>query len=207
MTYRLARGLQGGHFPNGAEDVTAALKWIQANISTYGGDPEKVVALGQSAGGQHLATALFVGLLDPDSKPLLRGAALLSAAFTMDTSNPARARVLQDWFNANNLFEINSRWSPAALFRQYYFGTTTTMPRQKLPCELLLTIGEFDADEILEGTFEFISDYRKRFSKVPVLEVLKGHNHASYTFGLGLDDPQYEVVGQRLLSFINSCTV
>ena len=92
------------------------------------------------------------------------------------------------------------------MFRQQYFGTTTTMPRRKLPFELLLTIGEAEADEILEGTFEFVNDYRKRFAKMPVLEVLKGHNHVSYTFGLGLDDPLYDAVGERLLGFIKDCT-
>lgn len=205
VTYRLA--LQGGHHPNGAEDVTAALQWIQANISQHGGDPDKVVALGQSAGGLHLATALFLGKLDPSPKPLLRGAVLLSAPFTTDSSDPSRADVLKDWFQTAHLFEVNQRWGPAAIFRQEFFGTATTPPREKLPCELLMMVGEAEADEILEGTFEFLSDYRKRFSKLPVLEVLKGHNHVSYTFGLGLDEPEYAAVGTRLISFIKESTV
>lgn len=204
MTYRLA--LQGGHYPNGAEDVAAALKWVQSNISTYGGDPDKVVALGQSAGGAHLATAVFLGLLEPNPKPLLHGAVLLSAAFTMDTSHPARQKVLREWYNTNDAFEINGRWSAAALFREQFFGTTTNPPRQKLPCELLLMIGEAEADEILEGTFEFVGDYRKRFTKMPLLEVMKGHNHVSYTFGLGLDEPEYVAVSERLLRFVKDCT-
>lgn len=204
VTYRLA--LQGGHFPDGASDVAVALHWVQANISTYGGDPDKVVALGQSAGGHHLATAVFLGLLDPNPRPLLRGAVLLSAALTTDPSDPARAAALKDWYRTNDVFEINSRWSPAAVFRQQYFGTTTTAPRQQLPFELLLLIGEAEADEILEGTFEFVSDYRKRFGKMPLLEVLKGHNHVSYTLGLGLDEPEYVAVAERLLRFIEQST-
>lgn len=204
MTYRLA--LQGGHSPDGAEDVAAALQWVQSNISTYGGDPDKVVALGQSVGGVHLATAIFLGLLEPNPQPLLRGAVLLSAAFTMNASLPAQRTVLKEWFQTENTFEINGRWSPAALFRQHYFGTTTTEPREKLPCELLLMVGEAEAEEILEGTFEFVGDYRKRFAKMPLLEVMKGHNHVSYTFGLGLDEPEYVAVSERLLGFVKSCT-
>lgn len=204
VTYRLA--LQGGHHPHGAEDVTAALQWIQANISQHGGDPEKVVALGQSAGGLHLATALFLGKLDPNPKPLLRGAVLLSAPFTCSTTDPSRVQVLKDWFQTNDLFELNHRWAPAAIFRQEFFGTSTTPPRKDLPCELLMMVGEAEADEILDGTFDFLSDYRKRFSKLPVLEVLKGHNHVSYTFGLGLDEPEYAAVGTRLISFAEENT-
>ncbi|KAI7788549.1 carboxylesterase type b [Diaporthe eres] len=204
VTYRLA--LQGGHHPHGAEDVTAALKWIQANISQHGGDPDKVVSLGQSAGGLHLATALFLGKLDPSPKPLLRGAVLLSAPFTCSTLDPSRAHVLKEWFQTDDLFEVNHRWAPAAIFRQEFFGTSTTPPRKKLPCELLMMVGEAEADEILDGTFDFLSDYRKRFSKLPVLEVLKGHNHVSYTFGLGLEEPEYAAVGTRLVSFARENT-
>lgn len=204
MTYRLA--LQGGHFPNGAEDVAAALGWVQAHISAYGGDPDKVVAFGQSAGGHHLATAVFLGMLDPNPKSLLRGAVLLSPALTTDPSHPSREAILKEWYKTNSIFEINSRWSPAALFRQQYFGTTTTAPRQKFPCELLMMIGEAEADEILEGIFEFVGDYRKRFAKIPLLEVMKGHNHVSYTFGMGLDEPQYVAVAERLLGFVKDCT-
>ncbi|KAJ0114567.1 carboxylesterase type b [Diaporthe amygdali] len=204
VTYRLA--LQGGHHPNGAEDVASALQWIQANISKHGGDPGKVVAIGQSAGGLHLATAMFLGKLDPNPKPLVHGAVLLSAAFMADSSDPSRASVLKDWFQTDNLFEINQRWSPVAIFRQQFFGTATTPPREKLPCALLMMVGEDEADEILDGTFEFLSDYRKRFSKMPLFEVLKGHNHVSYTFGLGLDEPEYAAVGNRLLAFIKEKT-
>ncbi|ROW04507.1 hypothetical protein VMCG_05044 [Cytospora schulzeri] len=204
MTYRLA--LQGGHFPDGAEDVAAALRWVQSNISAYGGDPDKVVVLGQSAGGVHLATAIFLGLLEPNPKPLLRGAVLLSAVFTMDPGPPPRRQVLKDWYKTDNTFEINGRWSAAALFRQHYLGTTTTVPREKLPCELLLMVGEYDADEILEGTFEFVTDYRKRFAKMPLIEVLKGHNHISYTLGLGFDEPEYVAVSERLLGFVKDST-
>lgn len=204
VTYRLV--FQGGHHPDGADDVTAALQWIQANISKHGGDPGKVVALGQSAGGLHLATALFLGKLDPSPKPLLRGAVLLSAPFTQNSSDPGRTGLLQDWFQTDQIFEVNQRFSPAAIFRQQFFGNATTPPREKLPCELLMMVGEAEADEILDGTFEFLGDYRKRFSKLPVLEVLKGHNHVSYTFGLGLDEPEYAAVGQRLIAFVNEST-
>lgn len=204
VTYRLA--LQGGHHPNGAEDVAAALKWIQANISQHGGDPGKVVALGQSAGAMHLATAMFLGKLDPNPKPILRGAVLLSAPFTTSISDPSRVQVLKEWFQTNDLFEVNQRWAPAAIFRQEFFGTATTPPREELPCELLMMVGEAEADEILDGTFEFLSDYRKRFSKLPLLEVLKGHNHVSYTLGMGLDEPEYTAVGSRLISFIREST-
>lgn len=196
-TYRLA--LQGGHHPHGAEDVAGALAWVRDNIARHGGDPANVFAMGQSAGGFHLFTSLALGYLDGG---LLRGAVALSAPFTVGVDDPERAAAMLDWFQTDKTFEVNGRYGPLALFRQQFFGTTGSAPREGFPCELLMLVGEFEADEILEGTWEFVADYKKRFGKLPILEVMKGHNHVSYSFGLGLDAPEYERVGQRLLGFV-----
>jgi para-nitrobenzyl esterase len=67
---------QGGHSGNyGFLDQNAALKWVQANISRFGGDPGKVIIAGQSFG----AASVFAQLLSPLSKGLFRGAAMWSA--------------------------------------------------------------------------------------------------------------------------------
>jgi acetyl esterase/lipase len=55
-TYRLAPAHQ---FPAAINDVKAAVRWLRANATKYGVDPERIGATGDSAGG-HLA--LFLGL-------------------------------------------------------------------------------------------------------------------------------------------------
>jgi para-nitrobenzyl esterase len=66
---------QGGHSGNyGLMDQIAALRWIQENVARFGGDPDKVVILGQSAGASSVAAQIF----SPLAKGLFRGAAFSS---------------------------------------------------------------------------------------------------------------------------------
>jgi acetyl esterase/lipase len=65
INYRLA---PGSPWPAQMEDVTRALGWIKKNIATYGGDPDRVVVAGGSAGG-HLAALLALTSHDPTWRP------------------------------------------------------------------------------------------------------------------------------------------
>jgi acetyl esterase/lipase len=56
VTYRLAPKYQ---FPAAANDVKAAMRWLRANAEKYQIDPDRIAALGDSAGG-HLAQFLGV---------------------------------------------------------------------------------------------------------------------------------------------------
>ncbi len=67
---------QGGHSGNYAYlDQNAALKWVRDNIAQFGGDPSKVVIMGQSAGAASVAAQVF----SPLSRGLFRGAVMSSA--------------------------------------------------------------------------------------------------------------------------------
>ncbi len=68
-----APGMFEGDFcgPNrGFEDQLAALRWVQQNISGFGGDPGNVTIFGESAGGQSIA----VLVASPASKGLFQRA-------------------------------------------------------------------------------------------------------------------------------------
>jgi acetyl esterase/lipase len=55
-------------WPAQIEDVTRALAWLKKNVAAYGGDPERVVVAGGSAGG-HLAALLALSSDDPTWRP------------------------------------------------------------------------------------------------------------------------------------------
>jgi acetyl esterase/lipase len=66
VNYRLAPGFP---WPAQIEDVTRGLGWIKKNIASFGGDPDRVVVAGGSAGG-HLASLLALSSHDPTWRPV-----------------------------------------------------------------------------------------------------------------------------------------
>jgi len=58
----------------GMTDLVTALKWVQENISSFGGDPDKVMIYGQSGGGSKVTTLLGM----PSAKGLIHRASVQS---------------------------------------------------------------------------------------------------------------------------------
>ncbi|HEY3800792.1 MAG TPA: carboxylesterase family protein [Caulobacteraceae bacterium] len=60
----------------GVADMVASLRWVQANIAAFGGDPGKVMIFGQSGGGSKVSTLLAT----PSAKGLFHRAAIQSGS-------------------------------------------------------------------------------------------------------------------------------
>jgi para-nitrobenzyl esterase len=66
VTFNYRVGLEGFGYVEGTPvnrgllDQVAALEWVQANISAFGGDPARVTVFGQSAGGGSVAALLVM---------------------------------------------------------------------------------------------------------------------------------------------------
>ncbi len=84
-TPELSRESGHGSGNYGLLDMIAGLRWIQANVSKFGGDPAKVTILGHSAGGW--AVSMLAG--SPLAKGLFRGVISESGAnFTPPEDSP-----------------------------------------------------------------------------------------------------------------------
>lgn len=69
---------QGSYGNYGILDQILALKWVQENISAFGGDPQRVTIFGESAGGMSVCTLLAL----PEARQYFQGAIIESGGCT-----------------------------------------------------------------------------------------------------------------------------
>ncbi|MBL8957498.1 MAG: alpha/beta hydrolase [Myxococcaceae bacterium] len=94
INYRLA---PQHRFPAAVEDVCAAWRWLHKNAAGFGGDPNRMVVAGESAGG-NLATALTVAACYRRPEPFARAVfdetpvprAVMPACAYLQVTNPER---------------------------------------------------------------------------------------------------------------------
>jgi len=90
---------------NGQLDVLAGLEWVQRNISNFGGDPENVTIMGESAGGYLVASLLRL----PEAQHLFHKAILQSGVYDV-WDLPVERQEMTRWVmkavNATSLEEL-----------------------------------------------------------------------------------------------------
>jgi acetyl esterase/lipase len=105
INYRLAPKVQ---HPVLIEDVAAAVAWVHEYIDEYGGDPEKIVVMGHSAGA-HLAALVSTDKrkLEAHKKPL----SIIKAAVLLDGAGYDIPSLLSDPFLPKTSMETYTRWA------------------------------------------------------------------------------------------------
>lgn len=72
-----SEALEAGIANNGFRDQRLALQWINENIASFGGDPEKVAIWGESSGAESVSAQVLAyngeNLLGADISLLLQG--------------------------------------------------------------------------------------------------------------------------------------
>ena len=112
-------------WPKNLEDVREAVRWTRLNASRFGIDPERVVAMGESAGG-HLAALLGTypdGPVTPDVPPGSTGVGPVPGEVS------ARVDAVIDFYGPADLADL-TRQSPSAgkAVRQFLGGDPAQRP-------------------------------------------------------------------------------
>jgi arylformamidase len=177
INYRLAPDHM---WPSGAEDVAAAIDWLRANAAQYGGDPQRIVLCGTSAGAVHGAAYLK---LRSDAAVLLRGAVLLSGLYGYTAPDPKDLR--------------------------YYGEAADYADRAPLeavaatPLPLLLACAEFDPPRFQAEFLGLMQDRLARHGTMPRSYIASGHNHYTMAMHLGTSDRR---LADEIIQFVKDIT-
>jgi len=173
MTYRLA---PAHIWPAGGEDVAGAIAWLRENIARYGGDPERIFVMGQSAGAVHVAEAVV--RFSPD----IAGALLVSGIYDVASAPPNQ---FQQAYYGADAAEYPARSTMDGLMR-------TDVP-------LLLGVSEFDPPEFQAQGAAFTAAFAAAHQRFPRLHWLAGHNHLSPVLEIGTAGSDLE---RHIMDFI-----
>ncbi len=179
MAYRLA---PKHPWPAGGEDVAAAVRWAHKNIAAYGGDPERIVLFGHSAGATHVAHYVFDESLQPkDRADGVRGAILQSGIFDPAAAPPGPN--IEAYFGKGR-----ESWHAKSPYGK--------LEGRKIP--LFIVSAELDPPAF-KGESARLRDELCKRRGCPRHTELAGHNHLSEILHLNTAD---DSMGTDLLGFV-----
>jgi triacylglycerol lipase len=166
INYRLA---PQAPFPEAARDLAAAIAWTRANAVRYGGDPDRIILFGHSAGGNHVADYLGNPEVQGEELAAVKGAVLLSPSYPAYPGDP-----LQHPYYGPDA-EPNTK---AGAIRRLLAS----------PVQLFLADAEFDPD-LMQGTANALrTGLCEMPARCPRYVRLKDHNHFTEGMAVGTDD-------------------
>jgi acetyl esterase/lipase len=181
MNYRLA---PDGGWPAAAEDVDLAVLWLLERAESYGGDPRRLVVIGQSAGACHVATWLLEPRFAGGARERIAAAVLLSGFYLAKVPlTPGQ----QAYFGADS--DRYAARSPLNMMR-------------RLPHPVLMTTAEHEPAQLHQHGQALAAALAGAGTSV-TLSQLPNHNHISPLMSIGSNDDQ---VGGLLRRFIASAT-
>jgi triacylglycerol lipase len=167
IDYRLA---PKDPWPAGAKDLASAIAWTKANIAKYGGDPDRIVLFGHSAGANHVADYAAHPEVRGAEGSSVKGVVMLSPAYSTAPSARPNAYYGQD----ADLGSVS--------------GQVTRLTASPYP--LFYGYAEFDPPPMKATAAAVIEGVCKTKSRCPKSVELKDSNHFSEGMALGTSDQQ-----------------
>ena len=186
-TYRLAPEYR---WPSGGEDVGHVVAWLRANAAVFGGDPERIFVIGQSAGGTHVATWALDRSLHGPSGPGISGAVLLSPVLApcdqqYNPGTPPPHRLA--YFGSNE-----EAWADMNLLNHVSPGHPP----------FFISVAEFEPPDLQWSAPALVATLMRVDRQMPWFRYLTGHNHVSPAMQINLEG---DTLGPEIVDFIRQC--
>jgi acetyl esterase/lipase len=180
-TYRLA---PAHPWPAGTEDLRGTIAWLRAHIVEHGGDPERIVLMGQSAGATHVASYVAFAAHHAAPGGGIAAAVLMSGiydfvAYKEDTIVPYLGPDRTMYAERAPIGEIAS----------------TTIP-------VMFGCSEFDPPAFHAQAAALFDAFFAHTKRIPNFLYLPGHNHISQVAHLGAAGADDPLLAYRLREFI-----
>lgn len=183
-TYRLAPAHK---WPSGGEDVGRVVRWLRGNAVRYGGDPERIFLLGQSAGATHIATWTFMESVHGAEGPRVAGAMLVSGVYAAQHPDYGMEapRPNQVAYYGDDLL----KWPAMAPFAHLKADAPP----------VLMTVSEYEPYYFQWPSLALAASILKRSRRMPRFLTLPDHNHVSPALQIGCE---IDTLGDALREFI-----
>src|SRR5690606_6723278 len=164
VNYRLAPEAM---WPDGREDLTAAILHLAEHAGEYGIAPGRIVITGTSAGGTHVADVVA---RPGDAEPHLLGAAMISGIYDLLIAEA-------DQFKPQYYGADRAGWGVAS--------TKAALAQTSLPC--FYTVSELDPPDFQRQAMALAKARLDETGQWPLMHVLAGHNHVSAAMQIGCE--------------------
>lgn len=152
----------------GVLDQLEALRWVQRNIASFGGDPDNVTIFGQSAGADAIAYLLAI----PEADELYSRAIMQSAPLGLDVDRESIARQLNANFSAA-LVAAGTDAHDATTEQLLEAQTTARLGLKGNRLTLGMPYAPIPGEGIVPARAELAARWRAR---APQVEVIVGYN-------------------------------
>ena len=163
--------------------------WLRDNVAGYGGDPDRIFVMGQSAGASHVATYTFIEAVHGHDGPGIAGAILMSGSYAPLDPNfsdrtPGDNQIayygedLERWEERSPLYHVKPGHPP-----------------------VFIAVAEYDHYPLAWPSAALLGALVKCDRRMPRFRMLAGHNHVSPAMQI---NSEVDSLGPELLDFIQS---
>jgi acetyl esterase/lipase len=190
INYRLA---PAAPWPAAAQDIAAAIGWVRVNASRFGGDPDRIVLFGHSAGANHVADYIGHAEIRGAEAKAVKGAVLLSPHYA-----PA-SQAGPPFYAAPREPGAPHPYYGHEISLQSAEGSIARLKESRIP--LLLADAEFDPPEMLAYSQLLLVGLCRAPVGCPRYVHLPNHNHFTEGMSFGtadrlLSNPLLEWIGK-----------